>query len=213
MTETHDNDTRQRILAAAAALFSRKGYHGTSTREIAAEVGIRQPSVFHHFAAKRDILAELLDRDLDPALARIRRFRETAGDPGCCLYAYLVADVSALARSPFDARGLYNDQVLDEAQMRPQRDKRSALHAEIRELIGDGVRVGVFREIERAFAQQVITGMLLDTIWAAGTGLIEDLEARPTQVADFVLLAMLADPDRIDDVRSDAARLASTGPA
>lgn len=209
MAETAENDTRRRILAEAAALFARKGYHGTSTREIAAAVGIRQPSLFHHFPAKQGILAELLDRDLDPALERIRRFRTTAGDPACCLYAYLVADVAALARSPYDARGLYNDQVLDEAPMREQRAKRGALHTEIRELVDEGVRAGAFRGIDRGFAQQVITGMLLDTIWAAGTGLIDDLEARPAQVADFVLLAMLADPSRIDEVRAEAARLAA----
>lgn len=205
-------DTRQRILAAAGTLFASKGFHGTSTREIAARVGVRQPSLFHHFPTKQAILAELLDRDLEPALARISAYREMADDPACCLYAYLLADVAALVRSPYDARGIYNDQVLDEAPMRSQREKRGRLHSETRELIAEGVRRGSFRDVDTRFAQQVITGMLLDTIWAAGTHLIDDAEARPRQVADFVLRGLLCDPDDVESVRARALEIVRKDP-
>ena len=55
--------TRERILREASRLFAKKGYHGTSTREIAEAVEIRQPSLFHHFASKDMIMAELIDID------------------------------------------------------------------------------------------------------------------------------------------------------
>jgi AcrR family transcriptional regulator len=199
--------TRQRILEVAATLFARKGFHGTATREIAAEVGIRQPSLFHHFPTKQAILAELLDRDLRPALERIRRHR--AGDAGAAvrLYAYLLDDVAALVASPFDARGLYNDDVLLEDDLADQRRLRTRLHEETRRLIAEGVASGDFRPLDPLFAQQVISGMLLDTIWVAGTHLADDLTERPAQIADFVLLGMLADPSRLARIRDRAAAL------
>ncbi|MFD8382255.1 TetR/AcrR family transcriptional regulator [Streptomyces sp. NPDC059679] len=51
MPRTHKttNSTRRRILTEAALLFRRHGYRGTSTRQIAEAVGIKQPSLFHHF--------------------------------------------------------------------------------------------------------------------------------------------------------------------
>lgn len=50
------SDTRQKILEAALDLFSQQGFHGTSIREIAAEVGIRKSSIYNYFSGKEDIL-------------------------------------------------------------------------------------------------------------------------------------------------------------
>ena len=203
-----DVDTRQRILQAAAALFARSGFHGTSTRDIAAEVGIRQPSLFHHFSSKQAMLAELLDRDLGEALERIRRYRATPGCTAARLHGYLVEDVAALSQSTFDARGLYNDEVLDGEHLVEQRNQRRALHHETRDLVGEGIASGEFREIDRVFAQQVITGMLLDTIWVAGTRPGDDRSNRPAEVADFVLLGLLRNTLSLPMVRAEAAALA-----
>ena len=48
--------TRESILLAALRLFSRKGYEGTSMRDIAAEVGITQGAIYKHFAGKDALL-------------------------------------------------------------------------------------------------------------------------------------------------------------
>lgn len=51
---------REEILDAAAELFTTRGFATTSTRAIADAVGIRQASLYHHFATKDDLLAEML---------------------------------------------------------------------------------------------------------------------------------------------------------
>src|SRR5690606_6446151 len=51
---------REQVLEAAALLFTSKGFAATSTREIAEAVGIRQASLYYHFAGKDEILAALL---------------------------------------------------------------------------------------------------------------------------------------------------------
>lgn len=205
--------TRERILREAAALFANRGFHGTSTRDIAAAVGIRQPSLFHHFESKHAILAHLLERDLVPAIERIRCHRSTEASPAVRLYAYLTDDVRAIAQSPYDARGMYNDAVLlGESALSRQRELRRVLHEETRALVAEGVGGGELREIDPRFAQQVITGMLLDTIWMVGTHLADgDLGDRPRQVADFVLLALLRDSADLPDVQHRAAELVGAG--
>ena len=43
--------TPERVLDTAAALFWEKGYAATTTREIAAAVGIQQASLYYHVAS------------------------------------------------------------------------------------------------------------------------------------------------------------------
>ena len=57
---TDSLSTRQLILNAARELFTLHGYHGTSTRKIAALVGVTEGAIFRHFSSKREILMGLL---------------------------------------------------------------------------------------------------------------------------------------------------------
>ena len=59
---------REEILDAAAELFTTHGYANTSTRRIADAVGVRQASLYHHFATKDDILDALLAGTVDEPL-------------------------------------------------------------------------------------------------------------------------------------------------
>ena len=59
---------RAQILDAAAELFVRQGLAATTTRQIADRVGIRQASLYYHFAGKDEILLELLTQSVRPSL-------------------------------------------------------------------------------------------------------------------------------------------------
>ncbi|NUP07559.1 MAG: TetR family transcriptional regulator [Polyangiaceae bacterium] len=59
MIESAVSDTRAQILRVALGEFAKRGYHATSIREIAAQVGITKPAVLYHFPGKAEILAAL----------------------------------------------------------------------------------------------------------------------------------------------------------
>jgi AcrR family transcriptional regulator len=88
------------ILDAAAALFCSIGYSTTTTRQIADAAGLRQGSLFHYFARKEDILAQLLDRTVEPALRFVSWLDKVQTDPEVALATLVRADVANLCALP-----------------------------------------------------------------------------------------------------------------
>lgn len=63
--------TRLALLDAARALFVGKGYGDTSTPEIAVAAGITRGALYHHFADKRDLFRQVLQRESQAVAADI----------------------------------------------------------------------------------------------------------------------------------------------
>ena len=68
-----DIGARDRLLAAAAELFSRKGYSATTTREIVASAGVTKPVLYYYFQNKEGLYLELMRR----AMARFEEVVNT----------------------------------------------------------------------------------------------------------------------------------------
>jgi AcrR family transcriptional regulator len=54
-----EEEPRTRILKAALRLFARKGYDGTTTRDLANAANVAEGTLFRHFANKKAILVEV----------------------------------------------------------------------------------------------------------------------------------------------------------
>jgi AcrR family transcriptional regulator len=60
--DTEITDTQQRILAAAAQVFTDEGYAGATTRAIAAEAGVNEVTLFRNFGNKKALLLAVIER-------------------------------------------------------------------------------------------------------------------------------------------------------
>lgn len=60
--ERWQSETAQRIIQAAARVFSEQGYSGATTRAIAAEAGVNEVTLFRHFGSKKNLMLAVINQ-------------------------------------------------------------------------------------------------------------------------------------------------------
>jgi AcrR family transcriptional regulator len=73
MTRLDSDERRKAIVAAAVPLFARRGFAGTTTKELAEAGGISEALLFRHFPSKKHLYDEILRLGCEghPALERL----------------------------------------------------------------------------------------------------------------------------------------------
>jgi AcrR family transcriptional regulator len=196
-----DGGTREQILFHAARLFGKHGYYGTTTRDIAEAVGIRQPSLFYHFSAKHQILSELVDADLRQTTQRLEEARRLDRSWAERFHYFLAASSRDYLTMPYDARGYYSDAIFTEPEFEQQRAAIERLHEATRALVASGVAAGEFRDVDPEFVQRAFTGLQFEGMRERETNATAPVSERPLQLADFILMGVLADVGRLAEVR------------
>ncbi|MFE7766205.1 TetR/AcrR family transcriptional regulator [Streptomyces sp. NPDC057438] len=99
---------RDELLAAAAELFTTRGYAATTTRAVAERAGMRQASMYHYVSGKEELLAELLESTVTPSLAYARELLARDGVRAEDRLRELCrADVALLCGGTHNLGGLY----------------------------------------------------------------------------------------------------------
>ena len=75
VTEAHLEARKQQILDAAAAAFSRKGFHQTTMADICTEADLSPGAVYRYFISKEDIIAAMADERRREGVALIEAVR------------------------------------------------------------------------------------------------------------------------------------------
>ena len=85
LDERDEGNRRRQLVRAAARLFRRQGFDGTSTRDIAAAVGMHAGSPFYHFKSKGQLLYAVMEQGMLDAFERAgleRNHFDTLHGPG-----------------------------------------------------------------------------------------------------------------------------------
>ncbi|WP_166905256.1 TetR/AcrR family transcriptional regulator [Mycobacterium sp. DL440] len=193
---------REQILDAAAELFTNHGYASTSTRRIADEVGVRQASLYHHFATKDDILDALLAGTVDAALHLGTELLDSAGPAAQHLHTLAVADARQLCAGRWNLGALYLLPELRTDRFDPFRRRRADLREVYRRL-----SEAVIAECGGPTAAADLPFRLVESVVNTRSDDIEGTPAQPWVIADGALRILGFHGDFGPLVSATAARL------
>jgi TetR/AcrR family transcriptional regulator, cholesterol catabolism regulator len=156
--------TLERLLDAAAALFSKKGYAATSTREIAEILGIRKASLYYHIENKEDLLYAICKSSLERIRCDVAAaLKEVKGDEP-------LARIRVLIRAHLE--NLVNGQVahsvavgemraLSGARLQEVIALRDAYEDLVRSVLADACKAGALRaDIGVKYLCLILLGLL-----------------------------------------------------
>jgi TetR/AcrR family transcriptional regulator, cholesterol catabolism regulator len=99
----------EQIAEVATSLFSERGYHGTSMRDIAEGSGVRAASLYAHIARKEDLLYGIVSRAAERFMADVEAAATAAARPRDRLRAAMRAHVRVVAEDVRAARVFHHE--------------------------------------------------------------------------------------------------------
>lgn len=174
-------DTRTRLLEAAVQAFAARGFHGTTTRDIASAAGMSPAALYVHHRSKEELLHEISLAGHRAALAVCEGAVASADEPEGQL-AGLVRDFVRHHAVHHTVGRIVNYEL---AALSPEHRAeidalRHAMDALVRDLVARGVRAGVFHTDEPTVTGAALLSLGIDVSrWYSTDG-----GWSPDQVAD-----------------------------
>ncbi len=156
-------ERRRQIIEAAINLFSRKGFRGTTTHEIAEAAGISEAMIFKHFATKQDLYSAIIGvKSETEALlasaakaARGKHDAEVLRAVGLKMLEQTERDPSLMRLLLFSAlEGHELSEIFFESRVR-------RLHEFLSSYIRKGVEEGRFRPVDPLIVARGFIGMVV----------------------------------------------------
>jgi AcrR family transcriptional regulator len=202
---------REEILDAAATLFEAHGFGQTTTRQIAAAAGLEQGSIFHYFSRKDELLAELLDRTLEPALAYAGWLDRQPIPIDQKLYLLAYRDTVNICSGPHNLAMLMHLPEAKRPEFKSYWQKRLALKRRYKQYILAGLRNQTFTGVQAGLGTELVFAMVESAIEWFDRG-HDNAALAADRVATAVLRLLLSETLRIDQVVDLASPLLSLGP-
>lgn len=134
------------IIDAAATVFAEKGYHGSSTKDIADRLGIRQGSLYYYFESKESALEEVCQKGVEGFVQQLEAILASGDEPAEMLRAAVHGHIKPLDDKPNYVRVFLRERH----ELPPPRRRKIAAaagHYEklLETLFEQGVASGAFR--------------------------------------------------------------------
>jgi AcrR family transcriptional regulator len=180
--------TKALLIEAAARVFARRGYHGASVEEVAAEAGFSTGAVYSNFSGKEELFLALADRKVADRVAEMRALAEAAergespGEEAAAQFrAFLERDPDwPVLFYEFWSYGVRNARIHDEFTQRRQ-EVRDALAETLERLAS-----------QLGFRLRFPAPALATAISASLNGLAFERAADPEAVPDEVFTEFIA---------------------
>jgi AcrR family transcriptional regulator len=152
---------RRQIIEAAASVFAAKGFHNTTTKEIAEAAGVSEGTIYNYFSSKEDLLLGMLNTFITESIQSILD-RSPSDDPKAVLAAVYRDRLALLERRGALIHALF-PQIFTNEQLRHQFLSKTIqpLIRRIEEQITAQTERGLFRPVNAAIATRAMMGFLI----------------------------------------------------
>jgi AcrR family transcriptional regulator len=149
------------ILAAAAKVFARRGYHGASTQDIADVLGIRQASVYYYFESKEAALEAVCADGVEDYVTRAREVLKSDASASDKVARLVIHHLSPVVeRQDFTLVFLGERRFLPEPARKRIREIERRYERIIQQVIEQGVASGEFRpDLDTRMATLALLGL------------------------------------------------------
>jgi TetR/AcrR family fatty acid metabolism transcriptional regulator len=189
MARKRVGNKRERIIAAAARLFGDKGYHDTTTAEIAESAGVAAGTIYIYFSSKEELLVAVFEEFLGRHMERLREGVEREKTPKEKLNRLLALGLELMQNNPDSAR-IFLSQLRQSTQMITTVAKRSSrIYKDIIEsILTEGATTGLCRDVDVPAAASMLFGAFQSTVldWVAD-GCSYSLTDMTDELTAFVL--------------------------
>ncbi len=135
--------TREDVVAAASRLFAKRGFHGTSMRDLGEELGMLGSSVYSHVRGKNELLVEVIGRGAEFFNEVVAAANETDGSAVDRLRDLVYGHVRVVVGHIDEARTfLFESRFLPTGDRLKIVEMRDAYEAAYRQTIQDGIDEG-----------------------------------------------------------------------
>lgn len=156
-------DAARRLLVAGLGLFAAQGFHGTTTRDIAARAGMSPAALYVHYRTKEELLFQISRIAHEAALAVIPLEPSGSADPAGHLRAAVSAFVAWHACHHTAARVAQHElAALEPPHFRAVAALRLAIERNFRKLIERGVVAGEFEVSDIPATALAILSLAID---------------------------------------------------
>ena len=153
----------RRILLAAARAFAERGFHATTTRDIAAQAGLSPAALYVYFRSKEEVLYQIAASTLDFTIEVAATEARGPGSPAERLTRLVrVLTIWHTYNSQVAHVVLYQTGVLSPAHLADITAKQREVSRILRQVITDGVTSGDFDVPDAASATLAILSLCLD---------------------------------------------------
>ena len=151
---------REAVILAAARAFKERGYHNTSLDDIASELNVTKPTVYHYVENKEQLLFECFRSGLNQIMESFEEVRSSGGYARDRL-AYVIERYAAAITSEFGwCMVQAENQDLSPAMSRKVKELKSGIDQGIRGLIAEGALDGSIRKCDAKMTAFALAGAM-----------------------------------------------------
>ncbi|WIX75768.1 TetR/AcrR family transcriptional regulator [Amycolatopsis carbonis] len=149
------------IVEIAASLFARKGYHGTSMRDIGREVGVHAGSLYVHIQGKEDLLEAIVHSIMERSERDMEEILAAGGTATEQLRQVAARDLKLIGENKEFATVFFHEwRNLSEPRQQAVIASRDRWETGLRSIITQGIEAGEFREADPRIAGIALTSIL-----------------------------------------------------